>query len=190
MVETWLVTDRERLGGTFDQAVELSQDARPEYPVALFERLVEAAELRRGDRVLEVGPGPGKATLDLVRRGLQVTAVEPGVALAAQARANLAGHPVDVVNRRFEDWNSRPGEFAAVVAATAWHWLDPYLRYGRAARALRPGGHLALWSAQHVFPVRGDPFFDELQEVYEQIGEAPPEEAPRPAPGELPEMTD
>ena len=113
------------------------------YPGALFERLVEAAKLRRGDRVLEVGPGPGKATLPLVRRGLQVTAVEPGAALAAQARANLAGHPVEVVNRRFEDWNSRPGEFAAVVAATAWHWLNPDLRYGRAARALRPDGHLA-----------------------------------------------
>jgi SAM-dependent methyltransferase len=119
-----------------------------------------------------------------------VTAVEHGAALAAQARANLAGHPVEVVNRRFEDWNAQPGEFAAVVAATAWHWLDPDLRYGRAARALRPGGHLAIWSAQHVFPVGGDPFFEELQEVYDQIGEAPPEGAPRPAPGELPEMTD
>jgi SAM-dependent methyltransferase len=32
---------------------------------------------------------------------------------------------------------------AAVVAATAWHWVDPRLRYQRAARALRPGGHLA-----------------------------------------------
>ena len=173
MLDAWLVTDRERLGGTFDQAAELYQDARPEYPAALFERLVEAAKLRRGDRVLEVGPGPGKATLHMVRRGLQVTAVEPGAALAAQARANLASHPVEVVNRRFEDWNAQPGEFAAVVAATAWHWLDPDLRYGRAAHALRPDGHLAIWSAQHVFPVGGDPFFEDLQEVYDQIGEAP-----------------
>jgi len=83
VVDAWLVTDRERLGGTFDQAAELYQDARPEYPDALFERLVEAAKLRRGDRVPEVGPGPGKATLHMVRRGLQVTAVEPGAALAA-----------------------------------------------------------------------------------------------------------
>lgn len=105
-MDAWLVTDREQLGGTFDQAAELSQDARPEYPHALFERLVDAANLRRGDRVLEVEPGPGKATLHMVRRGLQATAVEPGAALAAQARANLAGHPVAVVNRRFEDWNA------------------------------------------------------------------------------------
>jgi len=43
--------------------------------------------------------------------------------------------------------------------------------------------------AQHVFPDGGDPFFDELQEVYDAIGEALPEGAPRPAPGELPELT-
>ena len=41
-----------------------------------------------------------------------------------------------------------------------------------------------------MFPVGGDPFFEELQEVYDQIGEAQPEGALRPAPGELPEMTD
>lgn len=41
-----------------------------------------------------------------------------------------------------------------------------------------------------MFPVGGDPFFEELQEGYDQIGEAPPEGAPRPAPSELPEMTD
>jgi SAM-dependent methyltransferase len=183
------VDDRERLRTTFDQAAELYQDARPEYPEELFNRLMDVVGLRPGDRVLEVGAGSGKATLPLARRGLRITAIEPGPALAAQARKNLAGYPVDMVSMRFEDWDGTPGEFAAVVAATAWHWVDPRLRYRRAARALRPDGHLAVWGAQHVFPADGDPFFDELQEVYDAIGEALPEGAPRPAPGELPELT-
>jgi hypothetical protein len=34
-------------------------------------------------------------------------------------------------------------------------------------------------------PVGGDPFFSELQEVYDAIGEALPAGAPQPAPGEL-----
>ena len=52
-----------------------------------------------------------------------------------------------------------------VFAATAWYWIDPAVRYQRAWAALRPGGHLALWSAGHVFPDDGDPIFDVLQEV-------------------------
>lgn len=182
--------DREHLGSTFDEAAELYQNARPDYPDALFDRLIGVTGLRPGDDVLEVGAGPGKATLPLARRGLRITALEPGPALAEQARTNLAGYPVDVVETRFEDWMASPGEFAAVVAATSWHWVDPRQRYQRAARALRAGGHLAVWGAQHVFPVDGDSFFADLQEVYDAIDQGVPEAATQPRPGELAEQTD
>jgi hypothetical protein len=51
---------------------------------------------------------------------------------------------------------------------------------------LRPGGRLAFWSAKHAFPAGFDPFFAEIQEVYDAIGEsrkgewppAPPEQIP------------
>jgi SAM-dependent methyltransferase len=183
------VDERERLRTTFDQAAELYQDARPDYPPELFDRLIDLAGLHLGDSVLEVGAGPGKATLPLAQRGLHITALEPGPALAAHARRNLTGYPVEVVEARFEDWAGPPAAFAAVVAATAWHWVDPDRRYERAADALRPGGHLAIWTAQHVFPVDGDPFFAELQEVYDGLGEAPPDGVSQPAPGELEEQT-
>lgn len=185
-----MVDERERLRTTFDQAADLYQGARPDYPDVLFDRLVQVTGVGPGATVLEVGAGPGKATLPLLRRGFQVTAVEPGPALAARARANLAGHPAQVVQMRFEDWPGPWGAFDLVVAATAWHWVDPERRYQLAAAALRPGGHLATWSAAHVFPPDGDPFFEDLQEVYEAIDEADPPGPPRPAPGELPEQTE
>lgn len=181
-------TDRERLARTFDEAADLYHDARPDYPGALFEELVDLAGLRPGDRVLEVGAGTGKATLPLVRRGFRVTALEPGPALADQLRHTLAGTAgAKVVVTRFEDLDVPAGTFDAVVAATSWHWVDPGRRHALAARALRPGGHLAFWTATHVFPPGGDPFFDEIQPVYDEIGEGMPEGAPRPAPGELPD---
>jgi SAM-dependent methyltransferase len=182
--------ERERLGTTFDLAAELYQDARPDYPEVLFDRLLQLSEMRPGDRVLEVGAGPGKATLPLLRRGLRVTAIEPGAALAGRARANVAGHPAEVVQVRFEDWPGPWGVFDLVAAATAWHWVDPERRYQLAAGALRPGGHLATWSASHIFTLVGDPFFEDIQEVYDAIGEADPAGTPRPAPGELPEQTE
>jgi SAM-dependent methyltransferase len=176
--------ERERLRETFDQAAESYHRVRPDYPEALFDDLIALAGLAPGDRVLEVGCATGKATLPLARRGLRITCVELGTELAAAARRNLAGFDVEVVEGRFEDW--RPEEPVSLVfAATAWHWIDPKVRYQRAADALRPGGHLALWAQEHVFPDGGDPFFEEIQEVYEEIGEGMPPDAVRVRPGEL-----
>ncbi|MDQ4069825.1 MAG: class I SAM-dependent methyltransferase [Actinomycetota bacterium] len=67
---------------------------------------------------------------------------------------------MQVIEGRFEEWVRPVGNrFDLVFAATAWHWLDPAVRYVKAWDALRPGGHLAFWDATHVFPDGGDPFF-------------------------------
>jgi SAM-dependent methyltransferase len=184
-----VTNDRRRLGGTFDSAADFYQEARPEYPQQLFDTLVEVAGLQPGDRLLEVGCATGKATLPLARRGYRITCIEIGAELAAAARGNLADFPhVDVVESPFETWEPPAGgRFDIVFAATAWHWLDSAVRYQRAWRLLRPGGHLAIWSAVHVLPEGGDPFFAELQDVYDEIGESLPENAARPRPGELPD---
>ena len=169
---------RERLRQTFDGAAGLYQEARPEYPDELYATLIELAGLRPDwDALCEVGAGPGKATLPLARRGFRITCVELGAALAAEARRNLAGFDrVTVVNADFESWRPpAPEEFALVFAATAWHWINPETRYRKAWELLKPGGHLAFWEAVHVVPSGGDPFFREIQDVYDEIGEGMPD---------------
>lgn len=175
---------------TFDSAAELYQQARPDYPDELYDAVVGAAGLNSRARLLEVGCATGKATLPLARRGFRITCVEPGRALAELARANLADFPrVEVVDGTFEDLDaSTQPAYDLVVAATSWHWIDPAVRYRRAWELLRPGGHLAFWSATHVFPAGGDAIFHDLQVVYNEIGEGLREDVPRPAPGELPEQ--
>lgn len=177
--------ERERLAGTFDRAAELYQQARPEYPSELYDHLVRITGLSAEARLLEVGCATGKATLPLAQRGFRITCVEPGAALAAAARANLADFDVEVVEARFEDWIPAGEPFALVFAATAWHWVDPAVRYRRAADALEPRGYLALWGAGHVIPYGGDPFFEELQEVYDEISESRPADVTLPRPQEL-----
>lgn len=159
------------LAWSFESAAAIYETARPSYPDPLFDDLVELAELRSGDRVLEIGCATGKATRPMVERGFSVVGLEPGEDLAQQARENLNGLPVSVHVSRFEDWSGAPESFDLVYAATAWHWLDPEVRYRKAYRLLRPGGHLAFWSALHAFPDGFDPFFTEIQEVYDAIGE-------------------
>jgi hypothetical protein len=83
-----------------------------------------------------------------------------------------------VISGSLEGWPSR-------TIASAWRWIDPTVRYRKAAELLEPRGYLALWGAVHVFPDDGDPFFAELQEVYDDIGESLPPGATFPRPREL-----
>ena len=177
------------LGATFDRASALYQRARPDYPTALIDTVIEITGVRAGDELLEIGCATGKATLPFARRGFRITCIEPGSNLAAAARANLAPYEdVRIVEARFEDWPLPDGmRFDLVFAATAWHWVDSDVRYQRAWRALRPGGHLAFWDALHVLPEDGDPFFADIQDVYDEIGEGLPSGTALPAPGGLPD---
>ncbi len=186
-----MTADRDRLRATFDSAARLYQQSRPDYPEELYDELVLRADLGSGDRLLEVGCATGKATGPLARRGFRITCVEIGAELAAAARHNLARFgDVQVIEADFETWRPARGTaFDLVFAATAWHWIDPAVKYRRAWELLRPGGHLALWTAAHVFPAGGDPFFREIQPCYDEIGAGLPSAAAWPRPGELPDGT-
>jgi SAM-dependent methyltransferase len=181
--------DRDRLKATFDTVADRYHEARPAYPDELYAKLISATGLRPGDRLLEVGCATGKATTPLAESGFAITCLEPGSQLAATARSNLARYPhVQVVQQAFEDWQpSGPERFDLVFAATAWHWIDPAVGYQLAWRLLRPGGHLAIWRTDHVFPPGGDPFFHDLQAVYDEIGEGMPAGTGYFAPGEQPD---
>jgi SAM-dependent methyltransferase len=181
-------TTRDRLKVTFESRADEYHAARPDYPDELYEALVASAGLRRGARLLEVGCGTGKATIPLAARGFVITALEPGPRLAAAARTNLAGYNgVRVVQTPFEAWRpSADARLDLVYAATAWHWVDPAVGYDLAWHCLRPGGHLAVWTAQHVLPDDGDPFFLQIQDVYDEIGESLPRDDYFPKPGSLP----
>lgn len=175
-----------QLRATFNAAAASYQDARPDYLPELYDDLLELTGLTPPAHLLEVGAGPGKATLPLARKGFRITAIELGADLAEQARRNLAAFPgVSVVTAPFEEWQAED-EYDLVYAATAWHWIERDVKYAKAAAVLRPGGHLAVWGAGHAFPEGFDPFFTEIQQVYEEIGEGKPDDQfPPPLPEEV-----
>lgn len=147
-----VVQGRLRLRRTFESAASLYDRARPRYPAELFDALVSHTGVRAGDHVLEVGCATGIATQPLAELGLHIVCVELGEDLAHVACEQLTAYPhVEVICGDYESWIPARG-FDLVVAAAAWHWLDPSVRYQRAWEALRCGGHLAFWSATHVFP--------------------------------------
>lgn len=140
-----------RLRARFDEAADLYDRARPRYPEPLFDDLVAIAGLRPGARILEIGCGTGQATLPLARRGYAIDAVELGAGLAAVARRKLAAFPQVMVHvAAFEQWPLPDEPYDLVLAATSWHWVDPSVRFVKAAAALRTGGALAVIDTQHI----------------------------------------
>ncbi len=59
----------------------------------LIRKLVDASGVKAGDLVLEVGPGTGTLTEELLSRGCEVIACELDTGLAAMNRERLGGHP-------------------------------------------------------------------------------------------------
>jgi SAM-dependent methyltransferase len=137
--------DRRELGRVFDEVPELYDRVRPGYPDELFADLVAVTGLAGDGAVLEVGCGTGQATRSLAALGRSVTAVEPGAGMAALARRRLAGFGnVRLERATFEEWDDRGRRFDVLVAASAWHWVDPTVGWQRAHDLLRHEGWIAL----------------------------------------------
>jgi SAM-dependent methyltransferase len=160
------VIDRTRLRTTFDEVAELYEQARPGYPAELFDDLSELADLSPGSRILEIGCGTGQATRGLLRRGYQVTCVELGPNLAAVARR--AAPEAEILVSSFEDWDPGSRRFDLVFAATSWHWIDPEVRYAKAAVV---GDALAVVATRHVSSGGDDSLYVDFQEAYVEAGE-------------------
>ncbi len=62
-------------------------------------KIVRAADVRPGERVVEVGPGLGSLTLGLLEAGASVVAVEIDPVLAEQLPTTVAAHVPDVGDR-------------------------------------------------------------------------------------------
>lgn len=137
--------DSGHLRSTFDGVAALYDEVRPGYPEQLFDDLEVLTCAGPGARALEIGCGTGQATVSLASRGYRVLAVELGENLAEIASRKVAEYPdARVLTSSFEEWTLEEEAFDLAVSATAFHWVDPEVRYEKSAGALRPGGSLAL----------------------------------------------
>jgi SAM-dependent methyltransferase len=137
--------NRGDLGRVFNEVPQLYDRVRPGYPDELFADLATITGVNQRSSVLEVGCGTGQATRPLAALAGSVTAVEPGAAMATLARQRTATFGnVDVEESTFEDWDERGRRFDLLVAASAWHWVDPTLGWRRAHDVLHPAGWIAL----------------------------------------------
>jgi SAM-dependent methyltransferase len=97
-----------------------------------------------GDDVLEIGPGPGRATEVLKDMTTRLTSLEIDAALAAALRARMRGTNVSVVEGDATAMAFPDASFSAAVCFTMLHHVPSGALQDRlfaeVARVLRPGG--------------------------------------------------
>ncbi len=143
---------------------------RPRYPQSLIDRAIEVAQLSPDATILELGCGPGIATIPFARSGFSMVCLEPSPAACEFARQNCAAYVnVTIVNTLFEEWQLESERFDAVLAANAWHWTPPEMRCQKSAAALKENGSLILlWNMSPQLPL----------EVYQAVNKVYQAQAP------------
>lgn len=136
-------------GRLFAQVADLYDDVRPDYPDELYDVVATATGPFEGRHVLDLAAGTGLATRALRSRGAHVVAMDISAGMLATLRRRTPSVPVVVA--KGEELPFRPGVFDLVVCATAWHWVETEPAVPEIGRVLRPGGHLALWWANHLW---------------------------------------
>ncbi|HEX5616987.1 MAG TPA: methyltransferase domain-containing protein [Solirubrobacteraceae bacterium] len=138
---------------------------------ALYPHLRAAAAIGRGERVLDIGCGAGQTTRDAAQAAGAVLGIDVSEALLELARERSAG--LANVSYVLADAATHPfpeaGFDVAISRFGTMFFADPAAAFANIARALRPGGRLAMlvWQAyerndwvtaiDRVLGVQGDP---------------------------------
>lgn len=154
---------------SFDAVAEVYDEIRPGYPPVVFDDLFGLLPPRPD--VVEIGPGSGQATRDLLRRGATVHAIEIGPALADVLRSKFLTDRLRVSVGDFEELDIPARSADALFAATAYHWVSVGTQVDRPAAILRPGGLVAIIDVVHVDAPEDNGFFTAVQPIYARYGQ-------------------
>lgn len=136
---------------TFEVAAEAYDRFIGRYSPQLAPQLAELAGVHAGQRVLDVGCGPGALTAELVRRvgADAVSAVDPSSSFVAAAQARFPG--VDVQSATAEQLPFAAATFDAALAQLVVHFMtDPVAGLRELKRVTYPGGVVAACVWDHA----------------------------------------
>ncbi len=113
-------------------------EARHNFVWKMGQGVLELLKPQAGERILDLGCGPGQLTQKISESGADVVGLDSAASMIGQARQNYPGLSFvlqDATKMTFEN------EFDAVFSNAALHWmLDPTAVVAGVAKALRPGG--------------------------------------------------
>jgi SAM-dependent methyltransferase len=136
---------------SFNVSADAYQQFMGRYSEQLAAQFADLARVGPGQRLLDVGCGPGALTAELVRRaGAEaVSGVEPSGSFAAAVRERLPGADIHV--GQAEDLPFPAGTFDVALAQLVVHFMaDPVQGLREMRRVTRPGGTVAACVWDHA----------------------------------------
>lgn len=120
--------------------------SRPAYPKELFEDIFDYVKLSGNSNVLEIEIGTGQATLPLLNKGCNVTAVELGDKLSRYCAQKFSYFDkFNIINSDFIEADLPEKSFDLIYSATAFHWIPKDNGYTKIKLLLKPDGAVALF---------------------------------------------
>jgi len=125
---------------------------RVPYPDRLIEFVARHCGLERGDRVLDLGCGPGPLAVAFARLGAAVTAMdpEPEMLAAAKERAQETGVTLTLLEGSSYDLGPALGRFRLVTMGRSFHWMDREETLSALDGLIEPGGAVVLFSDRRI----------------------------------------
>ena len=139
----------------FTAAVENYDRFMGRYATGLAPKFADAAGVRAGMRVLDVGCGPGALAVELAGRVGEdnVAAIDPAPQFAAACQARIPGADVREGVAESLPWDD--GTFDAAMCSLVVAWMsDADQGIGEMARVTKPGGTVAaaMWTTRPTEP--------------------------------------
>ncbi len=137
------------------------EEIRPSYPEELIHDIITITNIKSEDRILEIGAGTGKATIQFANKGYQIRAIEIGEDMAAILKDKCFDYSnvtIDVAS--FEDWiNTKDQKYDMIYSAQAFHWINKDIKYQKCYELLKDDAYLVLYwynPSGHRFPITID----------------------------------
>lgn len=162
---------------SFGRRADAYDQARPPYPGAAIELIVEALDLGPSARVVDLAAGTGKLTRALAARFAGVTAVEPSDGMRARLHRSLP--EVETLPGTAESIPLPDRSVNALFVAEAFHWFDRERAVAEIGRVLVSGGGLALLSNRERWKPEPNPWLQRFGELIAPLLETDPHPSER-----------
>ena len=152
------------LKNTFQNVVDVYDQARPRYPKELLDDVLQFANKEKFAQGLEIGAGTGQATDLFLDKIENLDLVEVGESQVAFLKEKYQNKGVRTYQAYFENFASGK-KYDLIFSATAFHWVDANIGYPKAWDLLENHGVLAVFWHMSSVTYHDEGIFVGLDEI-------------------------